>query len=399
MLTARLTDQMVRTLPCPAKGSVVVWEKLVKGFGVCVTAAGSKSFVVNYRRRADGAQRRYTIGSYPDWSVGTARDEVKRLKRTIDGGADPVGELRTQRAAPTVADLCDRFAAEYLPRRRPSTQKSYLQHLNAEIRPVLGRMKVAAVSFDDVDALHRSISKRDVPYRANRTLATLSAMFSMAVKWKLRPDNPCRGIERNQEHKRRRYLSGDELKRLGKALDKYSDQQSANIIRLLLLTGARRGEVLQAKWEDFDLKSGKWSKPGATTKQKTLHEVPLSDAAVQLLLNIRGHVPKNTEWVFPVTNGLHRRDVKDAWAAICRDAGIKNTRLHDLRHTYASVLASAGLSLPIIGAMLGHTQANTTQRYAHLFDDPLRAAAERASAIITGKPAAEPIPLRREHGR
>jgi len=259
---------------------------------------------------------------------------------------------------------------------------------------VLGRMKVAAVSFDDVDALHRSISKRGVPYRANRTLATLSAMFSMAVKWKLRPDNPAKGIERNQEHKRRRYLSNDELARLGKALNAYRDRQSADIVRLLLLTGARRGEVLQAKWEDFDLKSGKWSKPSATTKQKTLHEVPLSDAAVRLLLNLRGHLPKDTEWVFPVANGSHRRDVKDAWAAICRDAGIKNTRLHDLRHTYASVLASAGLSLPIIGAMLGHTQANTTQRYAHLFDDPLRAAAERASAIITGKHGAPVVPLR-----
>ena len=393
MRTERLTDPMVKTLPCPAKGSVVVWEKLVKGFGVCVTAAGSKSFLVNYRRRGDGIQRRFTIGSYPDWSVGAAREEAKRLKRAIDGGADPIGDLRTHRAAPTVNDLCDRFIAEYLPRRRASTQRSYLQHIEAEIRPVLGRMKVAAVSFADVDALHRSISKRGVPYRANRTLATLSAMFSMAVKWKLRADNPCKGIERNQEHKRRRYLSSGELARLSKALNGYSDQQSADIIRLLLLTGARRSEALQAKFDDFDLETGKWSKPGATTKQKTLHEVPLSDAALKLLLDLRGRVPKSVEWVFPATDGSHRKDVKDAWAAICRDAGIKGARLHDLRHTYVSVLASAGLSLPIIGAMLGHTQANTTQRYAHLFDDPLRAAADRAAAVITGKPSAEVVPL------
>jgi integrase len=384
MKTDRLTEPLVKTLPCPAKGSAVVWESLVKGFGICVTAAGARSFVLNYRRRGDGLQRRFVIGSYPDWSVGAAREEAKRLKRAIDSGADPVGELRAHRVAPTVSDLCDRFVAEYLPRKRPSTRAGYLQHIKAEIRPKLGRLKVASVSFADVDALHRSISKRGVPYRANRTLATLSAMFSMAVKWRLRPDNPCKGIERNQEHKRRRYLSANELARLGKALGEYSDQQSADIIRLLLLTGARRGEVLQAQWQNFDLEVGRWSKPGATTKQKTLHEVPLSEAARQLLLGLRSRVPKGAEWVFPGADGSHRKDVKESWARLCRTANIKGARVHDLRHTYASVLASSGLSLPIIGQLLGHTTAQTTQRYAHLLDDVLRSATERASTVIAG---------------
>lgn len=392
-MAERLTDQLVRRLPAPTKGSAVTWDEAVKGFGVCVTAAGSKSFVVNYRRKTDGRERRIVVGAYPDWGVAAAREEAKRLKRQVDGGGDPLGTLQAGRAAPTVADLCARFIDEYLPRKRPSTQKSYRQQIASEILPAIGRLKVANVSFDDIDELHREISRR-APYRANRVIALASRIFSMAIKWKMRPDhiNPCKGIERNQEAKRRRYLSADELARLIAALDKLRDRQSADIIRMLLLTGARRGEVLQACWDDIDLRAGIWSKPGATTKQKTEHRVPLSDAAAQLLTDIRQRAAIKSDWVFP-SNGSHRLDVKDAWASLCREANISGLRLHDLRHVFASVLASAGLSLPVIGALLGHTTANTTQRYAHLFDDPLRAATERASAIITGKASAEIVPL------
>ena len=209
-------------------------------------------------------------------------------------------------------------------------------------------------------------------------------MFGMAIRWQMRPDNPCRAIERNQEHARRRYLSATELARLTKALNDCCDQQSADIIRLLLLTGARRGEVLQARWQDIDLTTATWRKPGATTKQKTEHQVPLSTAAMRLVGDLRHRVPQGVEWVFPAADGSHRRDVSDAWATICKTADIHGARVHDLRHTYASVLASSGLSLPVIGQLLGHTTPTTTARYAHLFDDPLRAATERASAIITG---------------
>ena len=155
-----------------------------------------------------------------------------------------------------------------------------------------------------------------------------------------------------------------------------------------------RCEALQARWNDIDLEAGVWSKPGATTKQRTEHRVPLNDAAQRLLLDLRERAPVKSEWVFPTANGEHRRDVKDAWATLCRRAKISGTRVHDLRHTYASVLASAGLSLPIIGQLLGHTTPTTTARYSHLFDDPLRAATQRAGAIITGKLAAGVVPLR-----
>jgi integrase len=390
-MAMKLTDAIVKELPAPRSGSRKTYDTDVKGFGIRITSAGARSFILNYRTQL-GRERRYTIGSFPDWKTGAARAEATELKKVIDRGGDPLGEIKAGREAPTVADLCQRFEAEYLPRKRPSTQTSYRQQIAAQIRPDLGKLKVAEVTFADIDAVHRAISKR-APWRANRVVALLSRMFSMAIRWRLRADNPCKGIERNDEPKRRRYLSADELGRLITALDRHKDRQSADIVRLLLLTGARRGEVLQARWDDFDLALGVWSKPGATTKTRTEHQVPLSDAALHLLTDLRQRVPRGVEWVFPAPDG-HRRDVKDAWASLCRAADITGARVHDLRHTYASVLASAGLSLPIIGQLLGHTTPTTTARYAHLFDDPLRAATERASAIITGKQRADVVPLK-----
>jgi integrase len=386
-MAERLTDKIAKTSPGPG----LIWDQDIKGFGLRVTPAGSRAFVLNYRRKSDGRSRRWTIGSFPDWGTGAARDEAKRLKRLIDGGADPVGEQEGERSSPTVADLCTRFEAEYLPRKRASTQRTYRNQLNSEIRPGLGRLKVARVSFSDIDALHRELSER-APYQANRIVALASRVFAMAVRWGMRTDNPCRGIERNQEAKRKRYLSNDELARLTKALTEHHDPQAANIVRLLLLTGARKGEMLTATWGQFDLENGIWTKPGAATKQRTEHVIPLSAPARQLLAKL--HKARDTSgFLFPGRLG-HRQDIKAAWIAICKAAGIEGLRVHDLRHSYASALAGAGFSLPVIGALLGHSQPSTTSRYAHLQDDPLRTATERAGAILSGQPSAEVVPLK-----
>jgi len=388
----RLTDKIIKELPAPERGNKITYDE-VKGFGCRVTAAAARAFVLNYRRKSDGIERRFTIGSYPEWSVGTAREEAKRLRREIDAGADPVGEHREARAAPTVADLCDRFGREYVPRKRPATQRDYRQQIAVDIRPALGRLKVASVTFDDIDAWHRKVSRR-APTHANRALAVLSRMFSMAIKWRMRMDNPCKGIERNAENKRRRYLSPAELGRVTAALDGLRDQGAANAIRLLLLTGARRGELLAAHWRDVDLDAGVWTKPASTTKQATTHSVPLSDAARRLLARMRQEAGDDAEWLFPApAKAGPRTDIDDAWNALREAAAIADVRLHDCRHSFASVLASQGLSLPIIGALLGHASPTTTARYTHLFDDPLRAATERASAIITGTAPAEIVPL------
>jgi integrase len=395
----RLTDKFIKTLPLPARGNKITYDTEVKGFGLRATAAGAKSFVLNYRRRADGLERRYTIGAYPEWTTSVARGEAKRLKRDIGVGADPVGAHQDARGAATIDDLCDRFIAEHLPRKRPLTQISYQQQIAADIRPALGRMKVAAVTFADVDAWHRKLSAR-APTHANRALALLSRMFTLAIKWGLRTDNPCRGVERNPENQRQRYLTGAEMVRLTAALDELSDQGAADAIRLLLLTGARRGELLAARWSDLDLDAGVWTKPAVTTKQGAVHRVPLSDAARKLLADMREQAPADAEWLFPspIKPGS-RTDLKVAWEILRAAADIRDVRLHDCRHSFASVLASQGLSLPIIGALLGHSTPHTTARYAHLLDDPLRAATERASAIITGAKSAEVVSLPdRRHG-
>ena len=181
----------------------------MKGFGIRVTAAGAKAFILNYRTRT-GRERRYTIGSFPDWKTGPARDEAARLKKLIDVGHDPMAELDADRDAKTVADLCARFVAEHLAKKRPSTVRNYRALIDGDIMPALKHKKVAEVEFTDVDSLHRRVTKR-APYMANRTVAVLSKMFALAVKWKWRNDNPVRGIERNHEEKRERYLSSIEI--------------------------------------------------------------------------------------------------------------------------------------------------------------------------------------------
>lgn len=399
-MAERLTDKIVKALPAPATGNKLHYDAEVKGFAVRVTAAEARGFVLNYR--AGGRERRLTIGSFPEWSVAAARKEAGELKKLVDRGDDPMGERHDERAAPTVGELIDRFAADFLPRKRESTRREYAAMLDKIVRPELGRTKVADVRHADIDRLHRKVSQR-APYRANRMVATLSRMMSFAVKLGWRDDNPVKGIERNQEERRYRYLTGDELRRLTEALAAHSSRQAANVVRLLLLTGARRGEVLAATWDQFDIETGIWIKPSSHTKQKREHRVPLSAPVRALLSEMKADAERRGEtapYLFLSRTGDGPMvEVKSSWAALCKAAGIEGVRLHDLRHTYASVLASAGLSLPVIGALLGHTQPGTTARYAHLFDDPLRAATERVGVIVTGGvpsgEAAAVMPLRK----
>jgi len=370
---------MVRGLPPPEAGNRIFYDDLVTGFGCRVTAAGARAFVLNYRRRCDGLERRYTIGSFPEWTVVGAREEAKGLRRDIDAGKDPVGKHREEREAPTVNDLCDRYEIEQLPKRRASTQRDYKQMLGAHIRPTLGKRKIGTLSFTDVDGVHRQITKDNGPYQANRVLALMSRLCSLAIQWGWRTDNPCKAIERNDEAKRKRYLTRDEIERLSAALADHDDKDAADIFQLLLLTGARRGEVQSMRWVDIDLERGVWTKPGATTKQRTEHVVPLNAPARQLLA---GRRRGEGECVFPGRNGGHRVEIKSNWRRVCQAAKITGLRIHDLRHSYASILASSGVGLHAIGALLGHTQPQTTHRYAHLFDDHLRQATERVGAVV-----------------
>jgi integrase len=376
-----LSDDLITALAPPSKGNRIKYDKAVAGFGARVTAAGARSFVLNYR--AGRHERRITIGSFPDWSTAKARERATALRRRIDVGDDPMAERHQQRVAPTVNDLADRFEAEHLPKKRVGTQEMYERILRLRIRPALGKRLVAEVRHADIENLHHRLAA-DAPYAANRTIAVLSKMLALAIKWEMRGDNPARGIERAPEQKRERFLTPAEIARLSAVLAAHPEKTSANAIRLLLLTGARRGEVLGATWDMFDLGAGVWTKPAATTKQGRLHRVPLSAPALALLAEMRPDAASEQRFLFPGVPGKPLQQIKHLWASACRQAGINGVRIHDLRHTYASILASRGLSLPVIGALLGHTQATTTHRYAHLMDDPLRAATEAAGAFITG---------------
>ena len=230
----------------------------------------------------------------------------------------------------------------------------------------------------------------------------LSKMFALAIRWGLCAHNPAEGIERNSEIARKRYLSGEELSALTQALTAHPDRQAADIIRTLLLTGARSAEVFGMRWDNLDLARGIWSKPAASTKQKSDHVVPLSAPMRELLAGIRAKQKSDGAFVFPSTGKTgHIVDIMSAWHTICTDAGISGLHIHDLRHTFASQLASSGASLPLIGALLGHTNAATTHRYAHLFDDPQRAAVEKVAAIIdaAGKDTGENVEAFPKGGR
>ncbi|NTB98307.1 tyrosine-type recombinase/integrase [Agrobacterium tumefaciens] len=378
----------------PAKGNKIIYDTEVAGFGLRITAAGSRSFILNYRTTS-GIERRYTIGKYPEWKLAAAREAAKELKRSIRSEhRDPVAEIKKKRDDVKMDELCDVFIAEHLPRKALATQRDYRQIINDYIRPELKHTPVAAVEFKDADRIFRKVSKSGKKTAANRTMSVLSKMFTEAQKRGWANHNPTKGIEKNDETKRERFLDAEELARLIEALRGLEDRQAANIFRLILLTGARKTEILAATWDMFDLKAGVWTKPSHHTKQKKTHKVPISAPARQLLSEIfETSGDEKSQYVFPAKFAStkentkeprpYRSNVKNQWAAVLKAAELKDLHIHDLRHSFASFLVAEGMSLPLIGRLLGHTQAQTTHRYAHLGLDPLRAAAERVGNIVS----------------
>lgn len=352
--------------------------------------SGARSFVVRYRH--EGRNRSYTLGAYGVLTPDEARKQARLVLGNVARGDDPSAERRMDREAPTVADLAaDYLERHALPNKRPSSIRSDKALLSHYILPKLGHLKAGDLARRDIERLHLSL--KSSPYQANRTLALLSKMLSLAVAWQWRHDNPVRGIPRFPEEKRDRWLKDEELERLFAALEASPNKRSGVAIRLLILTGARRGEVLSATWDQFDLERGVWTKPSAHTKQKKTEHVPLSGTACDLLREWRAACPTDALYLFPGdTKGKPLQEIKKAWRQICQEAGLAEVRIHDLRHTYASHLVSSGLSLPIVGRLLGHTQAQTTQRYAHLADAPLRAATEAFSLKVTNRGSGKKTP-------
>lgn len=393
----RISKKLISKLVPPPTGNEVVYDAEIPGFGVRITASGVIAFVLNYR--IHGRERRYTIGRYPELSATAARERAIQLRGRILDGHDPLEERAQARAEPTLNDLAKEYLEQYASHhKRDSSIRNDRQMIEKIITPKLGKHRLQSIGRKDIELLHAGL--KATPYRANRVLALLSKMFNLAVQWGWRADNPVHGVTRFHEDRREQWLSEEEVRRFAAALDAYSDQSAANALRLLLLTGAREGEVLKAEWSQFDLKRGIWTKPSHHTKQKKIEHVPLSGAAVSLLGEMK---PKQAMGpLFPGANGNARVTLRRPWVQACKAAGLaeefeikgkrKNlkryrptVRIHDLRHTYASHLVSAGTSLQIVGKLLGHTEPQTTARYAHVADEALRNATERFATIFPVK--------------
>ena len=411
-----LTDTIVRNLQPPAKGAKIHRDADapgapgtgVTGFGIRITAAGFRAFVLEYRSRETGDQRVFTIGRFPTIKTERAREKARNLRAEIEDGVDPQAERVAKRHEATVNDLADRFEREHLPLKKPSTAESYSRLLRLYIRPHLGRMRINTVTQADTERLCRAVTKAAGPYQANRVQAVGSKLFTSALRWQLRTEvhgNPFKRVERHKEHARRRYASDEELRRLVAALAKHPDRQGADAIKLLLLTGARRGEVLSMRWGDLDLTAGTWNRKAADLKQGRDHSVPLSPPALTILSALRDEQTANGkralgEFVFPsaVSTARHLVEVRRLWRNVVKTADLGDLRLHDLRHSFASQLVSSGASLALIGSLLGHSSPAVTARYSHLFDSVERDAVTRVGAIIEAAgldqpPSAPVIPL------
>ena len=400
----KLTKPRVKSITLDQFGGItastkdkVLWDTEVTGFGLRVTRTGAKSYLFKYRlgHGRSAATKKLRIGGV-DLSLDRARAKAKEWRAVVAEGGDPSKSRDEIANAPTVSQLCDDYMERHASKKR--TGNDDLKKINKIIKPFLGKSRVADVNLRDIEDLQRQLE--DTPYQANRVLALLSKMFSLAIKWEWRSSNPAQGIERFPEDRREVFLSAKQIETLSAALTSYVDdaarpneaQKSVNAIRLIMLSGARKGEALSARWNQFDIEAGVWTKPSSHTKQKKEHRIPLAPAALTLLMSIRARGEHPSGYVFPAKTGSsgHLTEIKKAWAEICKRADLEGVRVHDLRHTYASILASGGLSLPIIGALLGHSQPATTARYAHLYDDPLRAATERVAAAYDVRSDDEP---------
>lgn len=427
---AKITKSFIDGLE-PNSTRLTFWDDALRGFGVRVSASGVISFVIRYRVGGGGrgaAERLHTIGRYGVLTVEEARKRAKADLGLVANGGDPGGARAEARAAITVRDLADDFMKkEVRPKRKPSTISLYQIYFDKHVVPDLGTKKARDTTRADVAKLHRKIGATK-QVTANRVLVTLSAVYNWAQKEGLIPEgvNPCTRIERFREQGRERFLTTEELTRLGASLalaetdglpwtvdetkpaakhapkeenrHEIIDLYAVAAIRLLLLTGCRLREILHLRWEDIDVERGLLHLPDSKTGRKT---VVLNAPALEVFASLDrigrfviAGLTAGTEHEKP------RADLHRPWTAITRHAGLTGVRIHDLRHTHASVGAGAGMGLPIIGRLLGHKQASTTERYAHLHVDPLQQASNRIghqiAAALAGAPAAEVIDFKDE---
>jgi len=387
----KLTEKLVKNAQ-PVEGKdYQLFDSELRAFALIVYRSGSKAFTIDYRHA--GRPRRMVFGRWPEWSVSAARIRAKELRRDVDAGYDPLKQRQQMREQPRIRGLIDRYLIEHASKLAKANEADQHSMMEKLVAPHWENRFVSEITRSDVEQLLTKVAEgrarphkakpnnrarklqgpKKTPIRANRVGEALRKAFSLAIEWGWREDNPASGFYRRLENPRERFLTKDEIDRLVNALDHDEDQRAADIIRICMLTGARVGEVRQSRFEQFNLDLLIWIKPASTTKQRRMHRVPISENVAAIVRQRKLVVPNSSPWVFPGdVAGQPVIEIRRFWKRIQREAQIEDVRIHDLRHTFASLLVSGGASLEMIGKLLGHTQLQTTQRYAHLLDAPLR---------------------------
>lgn len=386
----RLSERMVRSA-APSARDRLVFDKEARGLAVVVYRSGRKAWAVRYR--VSGRVRQMVLGGWPELSLAEARIRALEVRAAAARGSDPLGDREALRRAPTLDELVERYLREHAVRLAPRSAADQRCMLERLVLPSWRGRKVADITRADVDQLLARIAlggraggrAGPTPVRANRCGEVLRRMFGLAVDWSWAPSNPAARFYRRLEEPRERYLSQAEIARLAEALVDEGDSAAAGIVRLCMLTGARFGEARQARFADFDHGLGIWRKPAGTTKQRRVHVVPVSEAVLTLVRQRRAVL--GGELVFPGQDPDEPvRCIRRPWRRIRARAGLDGVRLHDLRHTFASALVTGGASLEVVARLLGHSQVQTTRRYAHLADGPMRAGVESVAALVGTRP-------------
>lgn len=377
----RLTKRVIEAAEIQA-AEHFIWDDSLPGFGVRVLPSGRKGYIVQYR--AGRRSRRMSLGPSTVLTCEQARTRAITIIAAARGGDDPAARRDTDRRTATVKELADRFDKEHVSLRiKESTAKGYRRLLQLTILPALGRHRVTEVTRADIAKLHHDL--RHIPYEANRCLEVISKMFSLAEMWGLRPDgsNPRKHIKKYAEEKRERFLSPVELKRVGEVLREMEREgielpSAIAATRLLILTGCRLNEIMTLQWEHVDLPGKALRLPDSKTGAKVVH---LGQPAIDVLEKI-ARVETNPWVIVGTLPGARLTDLQPFWQRVRARAGLNDVRIHDLRHTFASTAVTSGQGLPMIGKLLGHTQVQTTARYAHLASATIKTAASDVSAEI-----------------
>ena len=404
-LTKRIADASA-----PKAHRYTVFDSVIPGFGLRVYPSGARSWIFEYRPGEGGrkvSKKRITIGKVGDFTPEAARKVADNFRAMVKTGRYPQGDKAKEREAITVAELAATFLADHVEaKRKLSTKAHYEDIFNRLLLPKLGHQKAKNITRADIARLH--LANKATPFQANRILAIVGSMYGFGAKRGMVPENmnPARGVERYREDGRERYLSTEELERLGAAIREAETkgipwkidprkktkhvpkemratkigQHAAAALRLLIFTGARLGEVLNLKWEHVDVARGLLLLPDSKTGKKV---IVLNAPALEVLTNLTRtgtHVIAGES--VGTENEKPRSDLKRPWAMVKQHAGLQGVRIHDLRHSFAAFGASGGFGLVVIGKLLGHALPQTTARYAHLHADPVRRASEAIGATI-----------------